>query len=466
MISNYVLPEGWKIMTVEELVLNDILEKPLDGNHGEIHPKSSDFIETGVPFIMASDLANGRIDFNSCKFISERQANSLRKGFAKENDVLISHKATIGRTAIVQPNEYSKIVLTPQVTYYRVKNLNKLFPQYLKYYFDSYYFQDLLLLWAGAGSTRAYLGITGQLKLPIVIPPFNIQKQIGESLWSVDMKIENNISINQTLETIAQTLFKSWFVDFDPLKAKIAAKEQGQDPQLAAMVAISGKTAEQIAQLPADKRTELAATADLFPDEMVESELGMIPRGWKVKSLDKVADFLNGLALQKYPAKEDEDYLPVIKIAQLKKGDTVGAEKASLKVPKEYVIDNGDIIFSWSGSLYVDIWGGGKGALNQHLFKVSSNDYPKWFYYQWVNYHLPEFQRIAADKAATMGHIKREHLTQALCVVPNDTSLKSSNSTFSNLLDKSIQCRLESSKLTEIRDSLLPRLLSGEIEIH
>ena len=161
--------------------------------------------------------------------------------------------------------------------------------------------------------------------------------------------------------------------------------------------------------------------AEAFPSELVENiEFGEVPKGWEVKSLDNIANYQNGLALQKNSdLKIMRLFLPVVKIAQLRQGYADGEEKASADIKSECIIDNGDIIFSWSGTLMVDIWCGGKAALNQHLFKVTSNHYPKWFYYLWTKYHLAEFQRIAADKAVTMGHIKREHLSQALCIVPH-----------------------------------------------
>lgn len=291
------------------------------------------------------------------------------------------------------------------------------------------------------------------------------QKNIAIILNSLEQKINCNKNINQTLESISQTLFKSWFVDFDLVNAKIEAKEQGKDPQLAGMMAISGKSEDEINQMPADKRKQLAETADLFPEKMVESELGEIPKGWKIKPIDEIANFLNGLALQKYPASNNETFLPVVKIVQLKKGEVKGAEKASIDIPKEYIIDNGDVVFSWSGSLFADVWCGGKGALNQHLFKVTSTNYPKWFYYQWIIFHLPEFIRIAADKAVTMGHIKREHLSQAMCIVPDEMLIKKADFIFSNLLEMYIFRKVESLKLAETRDNLLPKLLSGELNI-
>lgn len=158
---------SFELTTVGDLVRRGVLERPIDGNHGEIHPKSSDFVAEGVPFIMASDLKNGRVDYTNCAFITERQAESLRKGFAKNGDVLLTHKATIGETAIVDYHKHPYIMLTPQVTYYRVKDRKALNNRYLKAYFDSSLFQQTLHMLAGSGSTRAYLGITEQHRLPI-----------------------------------------------------------------------------------------------------------------------------------------------------------------------------------------------------------------------------------------------------------------------------------------------------------
>lgn len=199
----------WKEYTVQELIDLDMLEEPLDGNHGSIHPKTSDYVPAGVPFIMANNLIGGSVDLKNCAFITEKQAATLRKGFAKPRDVLITHKATIGRTAIV-PNTYETIILTPQVTYYRVKK--GIDNRFLKYYFDSPDFQATLNNWAGAGSTRAYLGITAQHKLPVVLPPLDEQKKIANLLGVIDEKIENNDEINKNLQEQAQTLYTNMFI--------------------------------------------------------------------------------------------------------------------------------------------------------------------------------------------------------------------------------------------------------------
>ena len=182
--------------TVQELIDMNMLEKPTDGNHGNKHPKNSDYVSQGVPFIMVSDIVNGKIDYNKCKFISKNQRNKLDKGFSKPGDILLSHKATIGVTTIVD-NSYPEIVITPQLTYYRVKE--KIDKYYLKYYFDSPYFQNILRNWATSGSTRAYLGITAQLKLPILLPNLQNQHKIARILTTIDKKIELNTQINNNL---------------------------------------------------------------------------------------------------------------------------------------------------------------------------------------------------------------------------------------------------------------------------
>ncbi|WP_017653502.1 restriction endonuclease subunit S [Fortiea contorta] len=186
--------DEWITTTVGKLVDQRILDKPLDGNHGEIHPKKSDFVKFGVPFIMASDLVDGIVDQVNCNFITLEQANSLRKGFAKDGDVLLSHKGTIGRAAVLKTT-HSSVVLTPQVTYYRVIDKSVIYNRYLYYFFHSPYFQNEIKTIAGAGSTRAYIGITSQLQLKISYPKIDDQKRYADSFDAL-------ISETQRLETI------------------------------------------------------------------------------------------------------------------------------------------------------------------------------------------------------------------------------------------------------------------------
>lgn len=297
----------------------------------------------------------------------------------------------------------------------------------------------------GAKGTKMPRGDKKQmLQYPVNLPPLEEQKRIAEILGSLDDKIELLQKQNKTLEDMAKALFKSWFVDFDVVRAK----QKG---------------------LPkADIMREYHLTEDLydlFPSSFADSPLGPIPSGWEVKPLSKIATFLNGLALQKYPARAEEDFLPVIKIAELRNGISTSTDKANTNLPTEYIVHNGDILFSWSGSLMVKVWSGEKGALNQHLFKVFSNGYPKWFYYLWVNHYLPMFQEIAADKATTMGHIQRKHLDQAKVVCPSAAFLDKMDKIFGVILSKIILNNKQIQTLTELRDTLLPRLISGKIRV-
>jgi len=220
-------------------------------------------------------------------------------------------------------------------------------------------------------------------------------------LSAFDDKIELNRRMNRTLEAMAQAIFKSWFVDFEPVRAKASAKDAGADSagiERAAMAAIAGRSIEEaiarqdfFEDLTPENRESLAQTAAIFPDTFQDSELGEIPEGWAVRSLDNVANYQNGLALQNYRPQEGEDPLPIVKIANLKTGEPSWDELASPSINPYCILDDGDVVFSWSGSLMVTLWCGGRAALNQHLFRVTSVEFPKWFYFYWTKKHLAGF---------------------------------------------------------------------------
>jgi type I restriction enzyme S subunit len=134
-------------------------------------------------------------------------------------------------------------------------------------------------------------------------------------------------------------------------------------------------------------------------------------------------------------------------------------------LPSSYIVHDGDVLFSWSGSLEVELWCGGPGALNQHLFKVTSREFPKWFYYLWTHYHLDEFRLIASDKATTMGHIQRGHLRTAKVLIPPRPLLEAMSRTMLGLIDQLIASKIQSHTLTTLRDVLLPQLLNGSLDI-
>jgi type I restriction enzyme S subunit len=260
------------------------------------------------------------------------------------------------------------------------------------------------------------------------VPPLPEQKAIAAVLSSLDDKIELLRKQNTTLEQVAQVIFNEWFMEFNfPGKDGKPYKANG------------GK--------------------------MVDSELGPIPEGWEVRGLSSIAEFLNGLALQKFPRLNDRDVLPVVKIREMQSGITDQTDTCSSKMESKYIIDNGDVIFSWSGSLELVLWRFGRGALNQHLFRVSSKQFPKWFYFHWIAFHLSWFRQIAASKATTMGHIQRHHLDEARVFVPDPRTLSLADQILSPCVEKQIANNLQINALSKLRDTLLPKLMSGELRV-
>ena len=194
--------------------------------------------------------------------------------------------------------------------------------------------------------------------------------------------------------------------------------------------------------------------------------LDAIPDGWQESSLLGIADYLNGLAMQKYRPRDDEQGLPVLKIKELRQGSCdANSELCSSSIKPEYIVHDGDVIFSWSGSLLVDFWCGGTCGLNQHLFKVTSSVYDKWFYYAWTSHHLQKFAAIAADMATTMGHIKREELAKAEVLIPSQFDYDRIGGLLAPLYDLVIANRIENRNLASLRDELLPQLMSGQLDV-
>lgn len=180
--------------------------------------------------------------------------------------------------------------------------------------------------------------------------------------------------------------------------------------------------------------------------------------------LSKIANYKNGLAMQKF-RPIDESCLPVIKIKEMNSGITSETERCRSDIDSDVIIDNGDILFAWSGTLCMNIWCGGRAGLNQHIFKVTSDKYPKWFYYFWTLKHLDNFIEIAAGKATTMGHIKRTELDKAIVKIPNEKIMEKMDKIFTPMLNEYVNNSIESKSLSELRDTLLPKLMNGEVDL-
>lgn len=284
----------------------------------------------------------------------------------------------------------------------RMKNENQEF----LYYMMKYYIPQLMN--KESGTVFGSVNRNDIIGLEIDIPnDAEKQGKISRFLSMLDEKIQINNKINNNLEHQAQAIFTNEFLLFDSL-----------------------------------------------------------PKGWTKGSLLDIANYLNGLAMQKFRPAEDEVGYPVLKIKELRQGCCdANSELCSPNIKQEYIINDGDVIFSWSGSLLVDFWCGGTCGLNQHLFKVTSDKYDKWFYYSWTNHHLQKFIAIAADMATTMGHIKREELAKSEVYIPTSEEYSRIGKLLSPIYDLIITNRIENKRLADLRDTLLPKLMSGELDI-
>ena len=432
-----MMPTRWTMRSVLELQDEGTL-LVADGNHGEYRPRSDEFGQGEYAFIRAADMDDGRVLFDSAQRINDQALARIRTGVGQGGDVLFSHKGTVGKLALV-PLGAPPFVCSPQTTFWRTLDEERLHRRYLYYFMRSSAFTDQWMARSNETDMAAYVSLTAQRQFNVALPEIVEQRAIAGVLGALDDKIEQNRQTTRALERLARTIFRAWFVDFEPVKAKAAC-------------------ATSFPSMP-------QPVFDALPIRFVDSYIGPVPEGWDVKAIATIATFLNGLALQKYPPRGDGEDLRVIKIAELRKGSAKGAAWANGDVAEQYVIGDRDLLFSWSGTLEAEFWFGGKGALNQHLFKVTSSHFPSWFCLLWIRQHLPWFRAIAASKATTMGHIKRGHLQETPVVVPPNEVLNEANEVIGPIYDLFGHLMLESRKLAAMRDVLLPKLLSGKVRV-
>lgn len=427
--------------TVKELMDKKVIDQPMDGNHGELHPTSKDYVNKGIPFIMASDLENGTVNYENCKYISEVTAERLRKGFAINGDVLLSHKGTVGRTAIVENIPYNYIVLTPQVTYYRVLNNSVLNKHYLKYYFDSPYFQHLFLKRAGAGSTRAYLGIVEQQNLPIRYPDIDIQNKIIDVLYSIDKKIDINNKIIKELETFIETVYKYWFIQFEfPYKSGKSYKSSG---------------------------------CKMVWNNELNRE---IPEGWKLETLDSNIDTIidhRGKTPKKLGGDWVEDGIIALSAKVVKNGRLINLDQAN-KVSKDMYekwmpikLQDGDILMTSEAPLgefyYVLIKT--EYCLSQRLYAIRANKskvLPCYLYYE-LSKGNGYSQIIGSQSGSTVFGIRQDELRKIKILIPDIDIQKKFENIINPMLINIKKLDIQTQELIRLRDWLLPMFMNGQV---
>lgn len=362
-----------------------------------------DYVEIGTPIVTVEHLGNRNFTAQNLPKVSNKDRERLSKYILQTGDIVFSRVGSVDRCSYVS-ERYSGWMFSGRCL--RVRPHSTVNTLFLYYAFCLDKTKEFIRNIA-VGATMPSINTKLLGEIEIALPELEIQQKVVSILSALDNKIELNQKINENLEQQAQAIFAERFLG-------------GSD----------------------------------------------IPDGWRTGNLLEIADYLNGLAMQKYRPGGGEIGLPVLKIKELRQGSCdASSELCSPSIEPKYVVHDGDVIFSWSGSLLVDLWCGGTCGMNQHLFKVTSKEHDKWFYYSWTLHHLNRFIAIAADKATTMGHIKREDLENAEVLIPSKSDYDRIRKIMRPLYDLIITNRLENRKLAEVRDSLLPKLMSGEINV-
>jgi type I restriction enzyme S subunit len=434
--------------------------------------KSKDFSDTGTCSVLKiKNVRFGNVNYADASFISEEIANETADWKTKEGDILISMtgsgpnapQSLVGRVARVWGNE-PVAWINQRVGRVVLKEERAIHPDFLYYLLSSPRSQDYLVSNSSGSANQANISGKTIESLPCPKVDYDQSAEIAKILRELDLKIIINRQTNQTLEQIAQAIFKSWFVDFEPVKAKIKAKQNGQSPELAAMCSISGKTEEQLKSLDEAALQQLKTIAALFPDVLVEPELDEIPEGWEVKKLKNICRVLNGRAYKNTEFKEKG--IPIVRIQNLSNGGKGGKTVYSdLDLPIDKLIHKEDFIYAWSATFGPHIWRGSKSIYHYHIWKMDVNEelISRYFLF------LSMFRKTEKMKSGATGSIFT-HLTKSM--MENQEILVATselNLFFKEMLGdyfKKISAMdAEIEILVQLRDSLLPKLLSGELAI-
>lgn len=363
--------------------------------------------DSNVVLVNTSDVFEGEILAH--EYVPNVKLRGQFKKTFQKDDILFSEiRPANKRYAYVTLDDTRAYIASTKLMVLRA-NREKIIPRYLYSFLKSEQrLAELQHLAETRSGTFPQITFDAELApLKIILPAYDTQKKIVDIISVFDDKIALNRKINKNLEEQAQAIFYKYFI-----------------------------------------------------------YISDVPTNWQEANLTNIAEYRNGLAMQKFRPQKEEKSLPVLKIKELRQGHCdLNSERCSLKIKPEYIIHDGDVIFSWSGSLLVDFWCGGTCGLNQHLFKVYSKEYEPWLYYSWTKYHLTKFISMAADRATTMGHIKRDALEQARVLIPCHDDYLEIGRLLQPLYDSMISNRVEIRKLSKLRDTLLPRLMSGELDV-
>lgn len=407
-------------MTISEQV--SFAEAPfeiIDGDRGKNYPKQEDFSEAGhCLFLSATNVTKSGFDFGSCQFIDEKRDALLNKGKLQREDIVLTTRGTIGNTAYFNDAvPFDHLRINSGMVILRCDR-TKLIPAFLYHFVRSpSFFSQVNGLRSGVAQPQLPIRDMRQINLPL--PPLPIQRRIAGILSAYDELIENSQRRIKILESMARALYREWFVHF---------------------------------RFPGYENVPL-----------VPSSIGQIPQGWEVRPFSALASYVNGYPFK--PAQLGTEGKPIIKIKELKGGIIADTPRnPGDGIPEKYNIYDGDVLFSWSADLDTYLWMGGEGLLNQHLFTVlPADDLSRAYCFHALKEAMPRFRALSLG--ATMHHIKRSALDQVFTVVGPATTRKRFESLVEPMHDQLITLTRQVTNLRRTRDLLLPRLLSGQLDV-
>ncbi|MDP0396186.1 restriction endonuclease subunit S [Glaesserella parasuis] len=440
-----------------------------DGTHNS--PKKT---ENGVKLATSKNIIGGNLDLSTAYFISEEDANEVNKrSKVDKNDILISMIGTVGEVCLIKDDPdfvIKNVGLLKNKCAYKAK--------WLYFYLKTNQAQNLIKERL-RGTTQQYLSLGELRNFPVLLPKNEDHlKNAVNILWELEQKIQLNTQINQTLEQIAQTIFKSWFIDFDPVHAKANALASGQTTEQAtqaAMAVISGKNTQELHRLQTanpKQYQQLWEIAEAFPSGFDEEG---VPRGWEQTTLSEVCSMKNGYAFKS--SDWTEEGIPVIKIGSVKPmivevdGNGFVDEEHSV-LHSEFLLTEGDIVVGLTG--YVGEVGripqGRTAMLNQRVAKFIPNklneqqDYYSFVYCLVRDKSFKAFAETNAKGSAQANISTKELLNYSIILASPEIQMKF-ESLIKPLLDKILVNSGNNEYLSKVRDLLLPNLLSGEIHL-
>ncbi len=416
-----------------------------DGNYSSKYPKSSDFVPMGVPFITASDMINGHIRSDNFRYISKRQHEELRKGHLCKGDVIVVTRGNgIGNVAFVE-QEFHDANINAQLVLLRADE-KVLHNRFLYFLLSSKEFKEILIRF-GSGSAQPQIPINSLVKIPVRYPDYTEQRFIAHILGTLDDKIELNRRVNETLEEMARALFKSWFVDFDPVRAKA----EGRAPRLPKPL------------------------ADLFPDSFEDSDLGEIPKGWQVVSIGEIADVVDCLHSKK--PERQESGMPLLQLWNIRDDGLLAMENTYFIDEVDYrrwvsrmEASPGDCVITNVGRVgaVAQIPVGQKAALGRNMTGIRckpSFPFPTVLLECLISKGMKDEISFKMDTGTILDALNVRSIPSLRFIRPTREILKTFERTVRPLRAQMEVRLLQSRTLAALRDTLLPKLTSGELRV-